>query len=358
MKQHFWETILFVVLMLLCSCRQHDLCFDHTQSYTIQTRFSYQLVWHENYDGYADSEDINLDWMDKMPEELTEISLSSEPTEPEGVRVQVLSDGERRAMYNVKPFGGAVSMEPGEYSLLFYNNDTENVIFSEDYSMAETITATTRTRTRVTYRGNPYVEDDDEHTVSEPDVLFCKYVDSFSPEDFGYDNTMELDMRPVVFTYLVSFKFSSGFEYVALARGALAGMAESVYLIDGSTTENTATILFDCSLSDNCVVAQVKSFGIPGYVPESGVGARMASARGGEGQRTYGLTLEVRLRNGSLKTFNFDVTDQVALQPNGGVITVDGVEISDEDGKTGGSMFNVDVDGWGDYTDVVLPLGR
>jgi hypothetical protein len=121
------------------------LCFDHTQSYTIQTRFSYQLVWHENYDGYADSEDINLDWMDKMPEELTEISLSSEPTEPEGVRVQVLSDGERRAMYNVKPFGGAVSMEPGEYSLLFYNNDTENVIFSEDYSMAETITATTRT---------------------------------------------------------------------------------------------------------------------------------------------------------------------------------------------------------------------
>jgi hypothetical protein len=40
------------------------------------------------------------------------------------------------------------------------------------------------------------------------------------------------------------------------------------------------------------------------------------------------------------------------------VITVDGVEISDEDGKTGGSMFNVDVDGWGDYTDVVLPLGR
>jgi hypothetical protein len=358
MKQHVWETILFVMLLLLCSCRQHDLCFEHTQSYAIQTKFSYQLVWHENYDGYADIEDINLDWMDKMPMELAEISRSSEPTEPEGMRVIVLSDGERRAMYNVNPFGGAVSMEPGEYSLLFYNNDTENIIFSEDYSMAETMTATTRTRTRVTYRGNPYVEDDDEHTVSEPDVLFCKYVDSFSPEDFGYDNTMELDMRPVVFTYLVSFKFASGFEYVALARGALAGMAESVYLIDGTTTENTATILFDCNLSDNCVVAQVKSFGIPGYIPESGVNVEKTLVRDDGGQRSYGLTLEIRLKNGSLKTFNFDVTDQVALQPNGGVITVDGVEISAEDGKMGGSMFNVEVDDWGEYTDVTLPLGH
>lgn len=343
-------------LVLLCSCRQHDLCYEHAQAYAIKTRFSYQLVWHENYDSYFDNERVNLDWMDQMPGELAEFSRSSEPTEPEGVRAQILSDGKRRAMYNVNFDGGTLNVEPGEYSLLFYNNDTENIIFSEDYSMAESMTATTRTRTRLTYRGNPYVSDE-ERTVSEPDILFCRYVDSFNPEEY-YGGVMDVEMRPVVFTYLVSFNFTSGFEYVALARGALAGMAESVYLMDGTTTDDPVTILFDCNLSSGCVVAQVKSFGIPDYEPESGVNVEHVLSRDSEDFRSYGLTLEVRLKNGNLKTFNFDVTDQVAVQPNGGVITVGGLEITDEEGKAGGSMFNVEVDGWGEYNDVVLPFGN
>lgn len=39
------------------------------------------------------------------------------------------------------------------------------------------------------------------------------------------------------------FKFSKGLKYVALTRGALAGMAEKVYLNDGRTGSETATIL-------------------------------------------------------------------------------------------------------------------
>jgi hypothetical protein len=106
------------------------------------------------------------------------------------------------------------------------------------------------------------------------------------------------------------------------------------------------------------VVAQVKSFGIPDYEPESGVNVEHVLSRDSEDFRSYGLTLEVRLKNGNLKTFNFDVTDQVAVQPNGGVIIVGGLEITDEEGKAGGSMFSVEVDGWGEYNDVVLPFGN
>lgn len=68
------------------------------------------------------------------------------------------------------------------------------------------------------------------------------------------------------------------------------------------------------------------------------------------------MNLEVRLKNGNLKSFDFDVTDQVAAQPQGGVIVVSGIEIPDEEGMEGGSGFDVDVDGWGEFEDIELPF--
>ena len=69
----------------------------------------------------------------------------------------------------------------------------------------------------------------------------------------------------------------------------------------------------------------------------------------------YALSLEVMLTNGSTKTFELDVTDQLADQPRGGVITVQGLEITDEEGGVGGG-FDVDVGGWEDYIDIPVPL--
>ena len=75
-------------------------------------------------------------------------------------------------------------------------------------------------------------------------------------------------------------------------------------------------------------------------------------------ERSYHLNLEVRLHNGAMKTFEFDVTDQVKAQPRGGVIIVsDGLVITDEEGAAGSdSGFDIDVEGWGDYIDIPLPL--
>lgn len=70
----------------------------------------------------------------------------------------------------------------------------------------------------------------------------------------------------------------------------------------------------------------------------------------------YTLNLEVLLNNGKLLSYEFDVTDQVNAQPRGGVITVEGIEVSDEDGMEGSGGFDVTVDGWGDYVDIPLPL--
>ena len=46
-----------------------------------------------------------------------------------------------------------------------------------------------------------------------------------------------LTMHPLVFTYLVRYEFSHGVEYVSLARGALSGMAQAVWLNSGHTSD-------------------------------------------------------------------------------------------------------------------------
>ena len=139
---------------------------------------------------------------------------------------------------------------------------------------------------------------------------------------------------------------------IAFLAGALAGMVESVYLNDGHTGPEAATVMFDCTLRDYGPEATVKSFGIPDYPGDHyGDGTRTT-------ERSYHLNLEVRLHNGAMKTFEFDVTDQVKAQPRGGVIIVsDGLVITDEEGAAGSdSGFDIDVEGWGDYIDIPLPL--
>lgn len=105
--------------------------------------------------------------------------------------------------------------------------------------------------------------------------------------------------------------------------------------------------MFDADLQDYGVSAAVRSFGAPGF-PNSHYGS------GTRADYTYGLNLEVRLRNGKIKTFDFDVTQQIQAQPQGGVIVIKGLEITDSEGQGGSSGFDVDVEGWGEYEDIPI----
>lgn len=107
--------------------------------------------------------------------------------------------------------------------------------------------------------------------------------------------------------------------------------------------------MFDCTLEDYGAEALVQSFGVPDYPGEH-------YGRNGTDGRRYSLNLEVRMVNGKFKTFEFDVTDQVKGQPRGGVIVVSGLSISNDEGLEGGGSFDVDVDGWGEWVDIPLPI--
>ncbi len=328
-------------VLLLCGCEHKELCYDHDDhalKYQTLVHATYECDWHHTINDATD-------WQTQWPEEYGMEYDFLRPAPPAGLRVLVYNNDGAVETVNLASEGGTISMTEGERTLLFYNNDTEYILFDELESTASA-RATTRTRTRTTYMGNSYTAGTDENTVTPPDMLFGSYIESHLPKAAVEAQTLAVTMRPLVFTYLIRYEFDYGLKYVALTRGALAGMAESVYLNNGRTSRNEATLLYDCTVEEFGAQALVKSFGIPGY-PHS---------EDPQTTRKYALNLEVMLTNGNRMSFDFDVTDQVAMQPHGGVIIVRNIEISDTDGLAGGSGFDVTVDDWGEYEDIALPF--
>ena len=148
-------------------------------------------------------------------------------------------------------------------------------------------------------------------------------------------------------TYKIRYEFKEGLEYVSLARGALSGMARSVLLTNGETSQERATLLYDCELTDYGAVALVNSFGLPAF-PNINYPTK------GEGKNA--LTLELMLKSGKMLTLDYDVSDQMESQPHGGVIVIKDIVVKREDGVQNSGAFDVDVNDWGPYEDVIMPL--
>lgn len=328
-----------VLSSLLClqSCDHKDVYLGGVTSGNTDVEAEYELDWEQPYDG-------RTDWETDWPAEFGISYESLRPLPPEGLRVVAYNEDGSVNQTNIPAGGGEINLRSGYNSLLFYNNDTEYIVFS-GLDRYATATATTRTRVRSTYMGNPFAPSvTEENTVNPPDMLYGHYIDSYYAVRSADNTKLPVTMHPLVFTYLVRYEFKSGLEHVVLARGALSGMAASVSLCNGHTSAETATVLYDCSVQPSYgVEARVHSFGVPDFPNDS-------YTRGGD---KYGLNLEVRLTNGNILSFDFDVTDQVEAQPHGGVIVVKDIEIPD-DAASGGSAFDVDVTGWGEYHDIEI----
>ncbi len=333
-----------VATSMLCSCEHKDLRFNHPEHATrYETRIeaSYDLIWEMREPG-------GVDWSADWPSEFGISYESLAPKMPDGLCVNSYNRNGQKSSRHLPPKGGIVEMSPGMNSLLMYNDDTEFIIF-DDLNNSVSAKATTRSRSRASYTGNtldPASKGEPEKTVSPPDPLFGHYIEAYEQLAIPIPETLNATLRPLVFSYLIRYEFTHGTEYIGLARGAMSGMAESVFLFDGHTGDDRVTILYDCTVHDWGVETVVNSFGIPNYPNH-------------EYSRTedfYGLNLELRLRNGKMLVFDHDVTDQVAAQPPGGVIVIKGLCVSDEDGNEAGSGFDVDVEGWGDFEDITIDL--
>ena len=338
MKTQGYLMIMALAALSLTGCRK-DLCYDH-DLHGLGSRHEVQANWEAEWE-----RDLGKNWEGRWRGVLGFSYNSLRPEAAEGIRARVFTDGVLENEANLASTGGRLHMSPGIHDILFYNNDTEYITFHDEESTA-TAVASTRGRTRASYNSR----NEDENTVNAPDQLYGSFHAEYTAELTDSITAMPINMRPLTYTYVIHYMFEHGLEYVALAKGALAGMAGGVYLQTGKTTDEVITILFDdCTVDQELgVYTTILSFGVPDEEP-----IPMAARE----NHNYKLELEVCLKNGKmLPAFVFDVTDQVRAQPRGGVIVVDGIRVEDEDGVEGGSGFDPDVDGWGDYEDIILPI--
>lgn len=362
--------LLLLMLQVLAACTHKDLYMGGNTAPSLVLQVDWHLYWNLEY-----LVDWDTEWNPAWEMDWSKVT----PTEPEGVRLvtEAHEDGYRRE-FNLPAGGGTVMLQPGTYTALLHNNDTEYIVFEGTDQVAST-TATTRTRTR-----SPYSEENPtEVTVNAPDHLFASFAEEFHIEEIDEwvdgeeERVMVVDvpMYPVVFSYIVRFEFDGGKEYINEARGALSGMAGTVSLSDRRTLDDVVTILYDdAEVSDYGVEAVVRSFGLcnfdpvptddypdghyytPGADDADNTTSRAGRPRVSEDTRNI-LTLELALKSGQRKTFEIDVTDRMREQPRGGVLLIQGLEVTPEEGEgsqTGG--FEVSVDDWGDSEDIDLPL--
>ena len=345
--------IIAVLAIMACatSCVHKDLCENHREH---AHRYHIQIIADYRYDWEEQIYDEATDWEYRWPDEFTLAYDELRPTKPSGLRVvNYNEEGTSNNLHNIKPDGGVITLYEGLNDMLFYNNDTEYIIFSRSGTDATT-RATTRTLTRTEYKASEFAVEG-ERTVSPPDMLFANYVEDYLPEKVVEPTPFEITLQPLVFTYKIRFEFVGGIEYASSATASLSGMAASVELNTGETSEESATILFDDlkivytneAKDEGYIRAVVKSFGTPAF-PHPNYPTRT--------DVTHGLKLEVRLRNNTIWTADVDVTDQVQLQPHGGVIIVKDLVIKKEDAMQGSSGFEPVVDEWGPTEDIPLPL--
>lgn len=322
----------------LTSCRK-ELCENHFRTASIA--LSWEREWERDYGmAHAANWDESLHGFGydrmrpEMPEWVTHITYSA------GINP-------RETYMSVE--GGDVAVDGLENSsFLLYNNDTEYIILSDMASLNEArATTSSRSRTSLEYMSTVHPT---ARSTNPPDVLYAAYIDKVPDIALHEAKHMPVKMQPLVYTYVIRYEFEYGQEYVALARGALGGMAESVYLKNGVTSPESSIVLFDCDITSYGCEAHVRTFGVPAF-PDEYYG-RSERSRAND---PYTLNLEVRLKNGKIYEFNYDIADQIARQPRGGIIRVSGMKIESDQALID-SGFDIDVDDWGEHEDVDLPV--
>lgn len=323
------KIIIASLMILLASCTHKDLCFDH-DAHVPKAEYildlSFDCEWEYNVEN---SIDWQKEWSEKYGIEYDDIR----PSEPEGVRAHVYNeDDQTETVRNLSKHNSTIRFsKEGHYDLLFYNNDTEYIVFEglESFGSAH---ATTRGATR-------------SSIMNQPDMLFGAYIDSLYVQETAIPDTLEVRLKPLVYTYLLRFEVSEGAELISSAGGIITGLAAGVNLFDGSTSSGEGSITFTCEMKGGYgTQGLIRTFGIPDY-PNSNY------LKGDERERKHELYLDVGLTNGKANTFKFDITDQMLAQPHGGVIIIEDIKVSE---IVSGGAFDVGVNGWGDYIDVPL----
>ena len=188
-----------LLLVAATACEHKELCYhhpEHAPKYQIEVVADYRYDWEEHYSG--------TDWKQNWPANYTPYD-QLRPGKPSGLRVVNYSIDNNSNTHNIAADGGIITLFEGVNDILFYNNDTEYILFSRinDEHGAST-RATTRSRTRSTYKSSKYA-DDGEDTMTPPDVLFANYYADYICEKVVAPVQVPVTLQPLVFTYKIRY---------------------------------------------------------------------------------------------------------------------------------------------------------
>ncbi|MDE5773441.1 MAG: DUF5119 domain-containing protein [Muribaculaceae bacterium] len=338
-KKYYTIALALMAVSLLTACERTELCYDHYPTLTLS--MEWEQEWERDYgmNHIANWEPSKhgREYDDLRPQQAEWINMLIRRT-----------DGSVSEKY-IHPEGDVISAElNGGQSYMFYNGDTEYILFSDLANPDDAkASATSRSRSGLAFINENHP---DARSTNSPDILYASYIENVPSLGVHEHPTLNVKMQPVVYTYIIRYEFDYGLEHVALARGAIGGMAAYVYLKDGHTSDETSIILYDCEVKSYGCEAEIRSFGTPGF-PDEYYGRSNTESQ----DKKYTLNLEILLSNGKSVEFNYDISDQLKKQPRGGVITVSGVRIEDQIGDSE-SGFAVDVTDWPNHDIIDLPI--
>ena len=283
------------------------------------------------------------------------------------------SDVDPSKMFNFQGMSGRIRLIAGTYDFLFYNNDSEALLFDtkilpdDVYAYTRVVSpglqlsspVLTALQKRAGTKADVEMKAADDPVVLQPDALFSLSAPEQTVSDDPADCEL-VDGHPVVrfrgtltpatYIWLIQIRLLNNAGRVIGSTGgcALTGMAEGVDLktnVSGATNVTVPTDVHVESAADpDLLGARLVSFGIPGCDPYDP--ASIAAAPAGE----HFLVLNVAYNNGTSKNIHVDLTDQVRALPTGGVITLE-LDVDDFPPESGGqgSGFSAIMKDWDEH---------
>lgn len=305
--------LLFILLLplLVTACQYKELCYDHNHLGEVQ---------------------VAVDW-NQHPD-----------ASPTGMTVLFYREGEPIRYDFTGKDGGVARLPEGRWQAACYNNDTEAIRYRGTESIA-TLEAYTRTssiaegtKLQFTKGTMPRAKGtEDEDVILEPDLLWGGAGALFDVQA-GQSQTTTIAPLELVRDITITIYDVPNLQYTAGLGGSLTGLAGSVFVATGQTSEDHVTQAFEVTKADATTLRiHIRTFG---HCPHAEEGI----------ENDHKLVIYAVLADGSQWYYTSDVTGQMhdeELNPPGDYhIEVEIEDIPIPKPIVNGSGFQPTIDGW------------
>ena len=360
-RLHLVPVLMFCVLAPSCSIEPPlHLRMQTNTSVVLQTEVNLDVLWQ-------------VDWETRWTFNWDPVIFGPIGYEaPASIRLHLYSldaDGNPKS-HTVNNFHGTSTVIPitvGAYDMLFHNNDSESLRFTDGGTMEDIecytriissglkesssiLTVEQKADTRTKAETDTL---DTEPVILMPDALYSLYkrrvLITDNPDDYEYidgRNVLRLsgELTPCTYIHLFQVHLMNNYERVVGSEGgaALTGTASSVNIVSHFSADSTAsvptTVIFDRSTDQMAI--RFMSFGIPGCNPYNAASVAESSSR-------HFLVINITYFDGTWRNIRVDVTDAVRALPLGGVIDLE-LDVDDfpPDGAISGGGFQALIDDW------------